>query len=395
MDNELDDLRVALGQAPQRKRKSESKVLLDGNENADQASADRESSASLSEEKDEASDAATDEDEDEDKDENEDSEDLDIADALSVNSAQAAKSAKTSTNPSKVQITFVRPDESEPSVVDRAVLEKLLSSKGDVETLEKKATKTNTGESKEIEEEDSYDAFVRMLSFEKRAKPSDRLKTEMEQIKEAAESLKKAEAARLRRMQGIESDSDEEGGKKRRHVKQSQADDLDDDFDLRNDSGDEVVGDGRDGTESGAFRLQPDESAELAAIDSESERDVGELGNIDAQVEDEDEDEGEDEDEDEDQDEAMWESQSKQEAGDMQPLVDNIQRPSSKVKGAEDSFVLDMPSSHADFLSMVDSMSANALDTAISRIRTLFHPRLAEENNTRLAVCTSLFMACF
>ncbi|KAG9081145.1 nucleolar complex protein 14 [Ceratobasidium sp. 370] len=77
--------------------------------------------------------------------------------------------------------------------------------------------------------DEDYDQFVRELVFDKRSRPTDRLKTEEEVAREAAEALEKAEKARLRRMRGEESESDDERvGKRRRRV--AEADDLEDDF---------------------------------------------------------------------------------------------------------------------------------------------------------------------
>ena len=51
-----------------------------------------------------------------------------------------------------------------------------------------------------IDEEEDYDLVVRQLAFDKRAKPTDRTKTEEEVAAEEAAKLEKAERARLRRM---------------------------------------------------------------------------------------------------------------------------------------------------------------------------------------------------
>ncbi|KAG1047765.1 hypothetical protein G6F42_029096 [Rhizopus arrhizus] len=57
--------------------------------------------------------------------------------------------------------------------------------------------------------------------------------TEEELALEEKEQLEKAERARKRRMEGLDSDSEDEGSKKRSHKKRKgapQGDDLDDDY---------------------------------------------------------------------------------------------------------------------------------------------------------------------
>ncbi|KAJ1867166.1 nucleolar complex protein 14 [Coemansia sp. RSA 989] len=92
-----------------------------------------------------------------------------------------------------------------------------------------------------------YDSYVRDLVFEKRGRPQDRLKTEEEQAREELERLERAERHRLRRMEGLPSDSESDSGsdtemagydskKKRR----PEADDLGDDFEPNAESEDEI-----------------------------------------------------------------------------------------------------------------------------------------------------------
>ena len=86
-------------------------------------------------------------------------------------------------------------------------------------------------------DDEGYDKFVRELAFERRAKPTDRLKTEEETAADEASKLEKAEASRLRRMRGEESEDEEAGGKGGRKSKggekrkrAAQADDLDEEY---------------------------------------------------------------------------------------------------------------------------------------------------------------------
>jgi nucleolar protein 14 len=76
------------------------------------------------------------------------------------------------------------------------------------------------------DEEDDYDRFVKELTFDKRAKPTDRTKTEEELALEAKRELEELEAKRVRRMKGI---LDEEDASTQKIHRPSQADDLGDD----------------------------------------------------------------------------------------------------------------------------------------------------------------------
>ena len=56
---------------------------------------------------------------------------------------------------------------------------------------------------------EEYDAFVREMAFERRAKPQDRLKSAEELAEEQAQRLREAEEARQRRMRGEPEDEDD------------------------------------------------------------------------------------------------------------------------------------------------------------------------------------------
>jgi nucleolar protein 14 len=102
---------------------------------------------------------------------------------------------------------------------------KLLHGDGDVE----EATKA---EKARREKDMDYDRFLKELAYDRRAKATDRTKTEEEIALEEKEELEKAEAARMRRMKGLP-DLNEEDSKNRKKTKtkesrSAQADDLGD-----------------------------------------------------------------------------------------------------------------------------------------------------------------------
>lgn len=257
---------------------------------------------------------------------------------------------------------------------------------------------------------DTYDAFVRELAFERRAQPQDRLKSEAELAAEEAERLRKAEAARLRRMRGESesgSDDEEQGGKRRRGMGKDKAskrakrvaggDDLDDDFELGGQSAGDAYGLG-----------QGLEGVNADADEDEDESDEGD------EEEDEDEDDEGDEDEDEDENEEddfadMADLDGLAQPGegvesDAEPAIDDgveTAAPASKKGKATDAssrrkgdgkkqpalpFTFACPTTHEDFVDILESNGVGSADvpTVVQRIRTLYHASLAEDNKHRL-----------
>ena len=87
---------------------------------------------------------------------------------------------------------------------------------------------------KKVEEDDDYDRFVKELAFDRRAKATDRIKSEEEIALNARQELEELEAARIKRMNGDEEEEVVPKKRKRetgRDRDRGQADDLADDFD--------------------------------------------------------------------------------------------------------------------------------------------------------------------
>lgn len=257
--------------------------------------------------------------------------------------------------------------------VDRALLAQLL--KGDEDDKPR-------GAPKEPEEpQDAYDQAVKELTFERRVRPTDRLKTEDERIREAADALREAEESRQRRMRG-ESDQPQQSRA------QPGGDDLDDGLDL----GDAVLGqglqeEGADDMEGGIFSLKGEASG------SDEDEDASENDEDD---DDEDDDDDDDEAEsdlaaelEEDENDVEF-SGSENEEDLVQSASTSKNRASKAIASTSDDkmgFVFPCPDSHAEFLDILaDASSAASLATVIERIRTLHHPRLAPENNDKLSV---------
>ncbi|KAJ1676297.1 nucleolar complex protein 14, partial [Spiromyces aspiralis] len=132
-----------------------------------------------------------------------------------------------------------------------------------------------------------YDRMVREMVYERRAKPQERLKTEEELALEEKERLERAERHRLRRMEGLDSDtepedsSDEDSEAEERYrskvlnvTRAPQADDLDGDFAGVEGDGDEALDFGRGLRHKSSD--EEDSGDEEQEEESESETDEGE-----------------------------------------------------------------------------------------------------------------------
>ena len=109
----------------------------------------------------------------------------------------------------------------------------------------------NNAFSTKTPEQIEYDSKVRELTYDRRAVPADRTKTEEELRKEYDEKMKKLEADRLRRMEGFVEDDREQQG-----------DDLDDDF---------WAGDDSENEENGFTIKESDNEEEEGKEDDEKE----------------------------------------------------------------------------------------------------------------------------
>jgi len=225
--------------------------------------------------------------------------------------------------------------------------------------------KLNAGVEVPSPEDQEYDKAVRELAFEQRAKPKDRTKTEEELALEEKQALERAERKRQRRMRGEDSDSEGEDGPRKR-LKQIGGDDLEDDFY------------GGDGFGPGLQEEGPIESDEDSEAEEEGEDGVFRTG---GGSDDEDDGEGEGD---------TWsesEGLGSVEEGDDVELV-----PKRKGKtggsGAEKElpYTFSCPESHEEFLDILEDVKDEDVPTVVHRIRTLYHPSLAEGNKSRLQV---------
>ncbi|KAJ2649059.1 nucleolar complex protein 14 [Coemansia sp. RSA 1250] len=216
-----------------------------------------------------------------------------------------------------------------------------------------------------------YDSYVRDLVFEKRGRPQDRLKTEEEQAREELERLERAERHRLRRMEGLPSDSESDSGsdtemagydskKKRR----PEADDLGDDFEPNAESEDEINVP-TEGVDFGAG-LEAGESSDEEDGDSEDEEE-----------EEEEDDDGSD----------LRESDSEAESNEQQShaAARSAKPVSNHESSSELPFTFAAPTDYDAWVELVAPYTLEQQLVIIKRMRTQYHIRLAPQNKGKLA----------
>lgn len=227
-----------------------------------------------------------------------------------------------------------------------------------------------------------YDQFVRELALDRRAKPKDRTKTEEELALEEKEALEKAERKRIRRMNGEESDSDEEGQGRRRHVRKRGGDDLDDDFAEAEEGPWDGLGGGLGDDEGlgGVAVVKMDEDEDDEDDEDDGEEEIGS---------DEDESEGEDRSVAEEFESASEEfGEEDGEDGEEEALVSSRQSQPAKraVAPKELPYTFPCPETHSEFMEIVENIEDVDVPTVVKRIRTLHHPSLAADNKLKLQV---------
>lgn len=182
---------------------------------------------------------------------------------------------------------------------------------------------------------DTYDAFVREMAYERRAKPQDRLKSAEELAEEQAKRLQEAESARLRRMRGEE---DDEGEPLLDYAMDDDEKEPEEPRTMRSKFG---IGEGldHDDDDDEELPLEDDDMGEHA--DASEEEEVDQAVNV----------------------------------------VDTPKEPAPSLP-----FTFACPSSHDAFLDLLDEhrIESSQIHTVVSRIRTLHAPNLAEENPVKL-----------
>ncbi|KAJ2728812.1 nucleolar complex protein 14 [Coemansia sp. BCRC 34962] len=238
----------------------------------------------------------------------------------------------------------------------------------------------------------AYDSYVRELVYEQRARPQDRLKTEVEAAREEKERLERAERHRQRRMEGLDSDSeidsDSDGDGKRKGygtkaLRKPVADDLGDDFNAE--AGAEAeglglgLGLGLTGSANGSEGEDEDEDEDEDGSEGEDE---------DGSEEDED-------DVDSEQGESMG-GGSNDEQEKEAPAAAAAAAAASGVgaaggQGAELPYTFAAPGNYDAWVQLVGDYSLEQQLTVVERLRALYHIRLAPQNKEKLgSLCVIL-----
>ncbi|KAK9318455.1 nucleolar protein 14 [Lipomyces starkeyi] len=233
-------------------------------------------------------------------------------------------------------------------------LEAIESLDGELHDLQSLLFQTSTsvqpGSVREDAERDTeYDAHVREMVFDRRAKPSDRTKTEEEIAEENARRLMELEEQRLRRMKG-EVSEEEDDGRKTRLV--PEADDLSDDF-VYDDAAEFGFGKGLDESDEGSEMEGPDEEEVNSTNEAISSDDEQPSSNAQSSV--------------------VSMTKSKKKLSDSGPPVD-----------AGLAFAYNCPSSYKELQSIFGEHNLENQVVIVERILTLHHPSLNKDNKGKL-----------
>ncbi|KAJ2643150.1 nucleolar complex protein 14, partial [Coemansia sp. RSA 1694] len=232
----------------------------------------------------------------------------------------------------------------------------------------------------------SYDTYVRELVYEQRARPQDRLKTEMEAAREEKDRLERAERHRQRRMEGLPSDSeldsdsdnDQPGGNGKAYKTKSKrkpvADDLGDDFAAADDVD----------MEAGNLGLGLTATAGEDNSDDEEEEDDEESGS----GSDDDEEEEDESDVDSDQGESVpadsGDDDTLTPAATAATLTQRCRALSVTSQSEELPFTFAAPANYDAWVDLVDTYSLEQQLTVVARLRALYHIRLSPQNKEKL-----------
>ena len=213
-----------------------------------------------------------------------------------------------------------------------------------------------------------YDQFVRELVFDQRSKPKDRTKTEEELALEAKNALEKAERQRIRRMNGeSDAESSEEESRPAKRRRLTGGDDLEDDF------GSSGEWDGL----GGGLKPNLDDASE-GASEGASDADDSDSGDTDNGASEDETGQGHDS-------EPPWCGLTDT----SEPKLSNVERRSGRQRPKSSNelpYTFPCPSSHEEFLDVIEGIADQDIPTVVERIRALYHPSLGAENPSRLQV---------
>ncbi|CAO3633792.1 unnamed protein product [Cunninghamella blakesleeana] len=238
---------------------------------------------------------------------------------------------------------------------------------------------------------EDYDKALRELAFDRRAQATDRTKTEEEIALEEKEKLEKAERARKRRMEGLDSESEDEDHKHHHNKKQRkkagapQGDDLDDDYyeELEEEESKKLgTGLTLEDIQSGKYSLDDD-------LDDGEESEEESEESEESEEEDDDDEESDIDDLEGDEVPHFDEDEDMNILGQDGKIVKSSNKKSSKVSTKESSgeipYTFECPLTHGEFLSIMEGLKAEDALTVIKRIRILYHVKISPENKQKIS----------
>lgn len=203
------------------------------------------------------------------------------------------------------------------------------------------------------DKDEEYEQQVRMLAFDRRAKPSDRTKTEEEIAREKAEKLQELERKRLARMNGEESEDDKENS----DDSESEDDDAPVEQPEYGDVDDEL-------NDAEAFGLASNVARKVDSDDEVSDEDIA--GNY--AIDDEFHDFGSDEEE------------------SVKPA-----KASAKSKSSKDTaYTFECPEEVSELQDIFSQYPVSEYPVIVDRILVLHHPSLKKGNKEKISVFTNV-----
>ncbi|KAF2482332.1 nucleolar protein 14 [Neohortaea acidophila] len=214
-----------------------------------------------------------------------------------------------------------------------------------------------------------YDARLKQLALDAKAKPSDRTKTEEEKAKEEAERLRELEDRRLKRMRGEQVEEAE--------AAENDATQLNEDDDFVDEAAEfgfaAANPSNKDKDDKPVVHEDEDDFAldeDLIASDSEAE--ITDETDSDSDAEDE---------------ESREAARALEDEEDefVKDILGDAPKPQGQVQPSKLAYAYPCPRSHAELLDVIKDTEATELPTIIQRIRALHHPSLSATNKEAMA----------
>ncbi|PQE19924.1 nop14-like family protein [Rutstroemia sp. NJR-2017a BVV2] len=228
------------------------------------------------------------------------------------------------------------------------------------------------GDRKKLEKE--YDVRMRQMAQDKRSQPTERSKTEDEKIEQESRRLRELEEKRLRRMEGMAEDSDNEDNDRPAGGDDDVMEDEEEDFGL-----------------GSGIKIRPS-AAELGADDEDDFVIDDELvaSGSDLDPSDDESSAGEEEEADDEDDEFLGGLLTEEEAkrpefltGANAPLPE-VELPARNGVNGNLAYTFACPESHEELLEITKGIAVLDLPTVVQRIRALYHPKLNADNKGKL-----------